>query len=644
MTDGTPEAAVTPTHQRFTSRDSLKERIQELSLEKDDGRITLALCAGTGCRACGCLSVAKKLEEVLAQKGLSSKVRLLKTGCHGFCEKGPLLVFRFPKGAPIKGPDGKKHETVFYPHVKPSSLKALLQETVLDREVNEKRLYTDPKTGQKLVEESEIPFYANQDRLIFGMNGAMDPTKIEDYMKMGGYGVLADTLFEKSPEEVIDEIEASRLRGRGGGGFPTGRKWRTCKNTPGETKYLICNADEGDPGAFMDRSLLEGNPHRVLEGMILGSYAIGAHEGFIYVRDEYPLAVAHATQALVDARALGLLGEDILGSGHRFDVRLVRGGGAFVCGESTALMASLEGQIGEPRAKYIHTVEEGLWGRPSNLNNVETWATVPTILEMGAEEFIKRGTEHSTGTKIFSLVGKVQSTGLVEVPMGMTLREIVEEIGGGVGKGRRLKAVQTGGPSGGCIPENLLDLPVDFKELTQKGSMMGSGGLIVMDDQTCMVDIARYFVDFLLGESCGKCVPCRSGLAAMSETLHRICDGQGHLEDLTFLEELGEWMSRASLCGLGQSAANPVLSTLRYFRSEYEAHINEGRCPAGVCKELIEYRIVEAKCTACGACVKACPVEAIIGEKKEIPNLDAATCIKCGACIGACRFDAVERF
>jgi len=444
------------------------------------------------------------------------------------------------------------------------------------------------------------------------------------------------------PEEIIEEIKSSGLRGRGGGGFPTGRKWESCRRAHGEPKYIICNADEGDPGAYMDRSLLEGNPHLVLEGMIIGAYAIESHEGYVYVRNEYPLAVKHINWAIRQARERGFLGKDILGLGFDFDVRVVRGGGAFVCGESTALMASLEGKPGEPRAKYIHTVESGLWGKPSNLNNVETWANVPLIITRGAGWFQSIGTEGSKGTKIFSLVGKITNTGLVEVPMGITLRQIIFDIGGGIPGGKRFKAVQTGGPSGGCLPESLLDLEVDFDQLTKVGSMMGSGGMIVMDETSCMVDVAKYFVHFLAEESCGKCIPCREGLLRMHQVLERITNGNGMPGDIELLENLADVLTEGSLCALGGTAANPVLSTIRYFRDEYEAHIEKRRCPSGVCKALIRYWIDSESCTGCQACGKRCPGNAISGRKKEPHSIDLSRCIKCGVCADTCRFNAIE--
>jgi NADH-quinone oxidoreductase subunit F len=446
-----------------------------------------------------------------------------------------------------------------------------------------------------------------------------------------------------SPEQVIEEVKKSGLRGRGGGGFPTGVKWESCRQAHGDTRYVICNADEGDPGAYMDRSLLEGNPHSILEGMLIGAYAIGSHQGYIYVRNEYPLAVRNAQLAIKQAEEYGLLGKDILGSGFDFSIRINRGGGAFVCGESTALMASLEGKVGEPRAKYVHTVEKGLWEQPTDLNNVETWANVPLIINRGADWYGETGTANSKGTKIFSLVGKINNTGLVEVPMGITLREIIYDIGGGIPNGKKFKAVQTGGPSGGCIPESLLDLPVDFDELAKVGSMMGSGGMIVMDENTCMVDIAKYFLTFLEGESCGKCVPCREGVKRMREILTDITEGRGNDGDIGLLERLSATLIDSCLCALGTTAPNPVLTTIRYFRDEYEAHIKDKRCPAGVCKELITYLIDDEKCPGCGLCVKACPVEAItpMGKRKPV-ILDQGKCIKCGSCYDVCKLGAIR--
>ncbi|MGZ3568368.1 MAG: NADH-ubiquinone oxidoreductase-F iron-sulfur binding region domain-containing protein, partial [Thermodesulfobacteriota bacterium] len=556
------------------------------------------------------------------------------TGCHGFCEKGPLVVI-YP-------------QKILYQRVKPEDALKIIDETVLKGKVIESLLYEHPCTNQKIIHEEEVPFYQKQMRIIFGNNGSIDPTSVEDYIAVGGYRALPKALLTMTPENIIQEVKESNLRGRGGGGFPAGLKWESCRKAHGDIKYVICNADEGDPGAYMDRSLLEGNPHSVLEGMIIGAYAIGAHEGYVYVRNEYPLAVVNIGIAIEQTRELGLLGKNILGSGFDFDVKISRGGGAFVCGESSALVASIAGEVGEPRAKHIHLVESGLWDRPTNLNNVETWANVPVIILNGAKWYTRIGTEGSKGTKIFSLVGKVNNTGLVEVPMGITLREIVYEIGGGIPDGKKFKAVQTGGPSGGCIPESLIDLPVDFDRLTEVGSMMGSGGMIVMDESTCMVDLAKYFTNFLKDESCGKCTSCREGTRRMHEILTEITEGRGTIEHIDLLEELGWVTAEASLCGLGQTAPNPVLSTIRYFRDEYREHILNKRCPAKVCRGLLEYRILSDVCARCGRCAKVCPEKAITGKRKtkkeagEPFKIDAEKCIKCGMCFETCKFEAVE--
>ncbi|MBN1161473.1 MAG: NAD(P)H-dependent oxidoreductase subunit E [Dehalococcoidales bacterium] len=537
--------------------------------KKDRKKTIITVCNGTGCQAFGSKSILAAFQEEVKKQKLASKVEVKAIGCPGFCERGTLVVI--------------KPKDIFYQRVRPKDVPEILAETIGKGNVVNRLLYTDRATNQKVTNESDVPFYKRQMRLIIGNNGLIDPTVIDDYLAIGGYSALAKAL-KMTPEKIIDEVKKSGLRGRGGAGFPTGSKWESTRKAKGKIKYVICNADEGDPGAFMDRSLVEGNPHSVLEGMIIGAYAIGSHEGYIYIRNEYPLAVRNMTIALEQAEARGLLGKNILGSGFNFSVRIKRGGGAFVCGESTALMASLEGRVGEPRAKYIHTSEQGLWGRPSNLNNVETWANVPLIINKGAAWYSKIGTKNSKGTKIFALVGNIVNTGLVEVPMGTTLREIVYDIGGGIPKGRKFKAVQTGGPSGGMIPESLLDLPVDFDELTKAGSMMGSGGMIVMDEKTCMVDMARYYTTFLEGESCGKCLPCREGLRQMRYILDGITEGRGKKGDIELLEELCATLVDASLCQLGQSAPNPVMSSIRHFRKEYEAHIKDKKCPAGVCK------------------------------------------------------------
>ena len=619
---------MSPEVQRISSPGDLARWREELISQRDPERPCIAICAGTGCQAYGVSRVIEAFEKELAERGMSERVQVLPTGCPGFCERGPLVVVK-PQG-------------IFYQRVQIGDVSEIVEETLINGKVIERLLYQDPATGEKIVLEQDVPFYKLQRREILWINGLLDPTHIEDYIALGGYSALMKALFEMQPDEVVDAVKRSGLRGRGGAGFPTGRKWESCRRAKGDVRYVICNADEGDPGAFMDRAVLEGNPHSVLEGMIIGAYAIGSHEGYVYVRNEYPLAVENVSLAVKVAQAHGLLGENIAGSGFDFNVQIRRGGGAFVCGESSALMQSLQGDVGEPQAKYVRSVEKGLWERPTTLNNVETWANVPLIIGKGWEWFAGIGTEGSKGTKIFSLVGKINNTGLVEVTMGVPLRDIIFEIGGGIPNGKKFKAVQTGGPSGGCIPEAMLDLRVDFEELTRAGSMMGSGGMIVMDENTCMVDIARYFLNFLKEESCGKCVPCREGIARSLEILERICGGQGRPEDIPLLEELSVTIQGFSLCALGKSAPNPVLSTLKHFRNEYEAHIYEHRCPAGVCKPLIEYWIDPDLCTGCGACTRICPQQAIEGEKKAPHVLIRSKCIKCGACYEACRFEAVE--
>ena len=544
----------------------------QCAAERDPDRAMIAVCTGTGCQAHGCDKVVDLLRSELNSAGLSDKIEVKTTGCHGFCEKGPLAVIR---------PEG-----ILYQRVKEKNIADIVSKTIAKGEVLDKLLFFDPATKERIKLEKDVPFYKLQERLVFGDNGYIDPTSIEDYLGIGGYKALQKSLTEMDADAVVAEVKEAGLRGRGGGGFPAGRKWESAKNVAGDVKYVICNADEGDPGAYMDRSLLEGNPHAIVEGMMIGAFAIGATDGYVYVRNEYPQAVRNLQCAIDSARELGLLGENILGSGFNFDIHISKGGGAFVCGESSALIASIEGEVGEPRAKHIHMAESGLWGKPTVLNNVETWANVPLIINRGAAWYNGLGTKGSSGTKIFSLVGKVKNTGLVEVPMGISLRKIIFDIGGGIPKNRAFKAVQTGGPSGGCIPEEHLDMPVDFDALTEIGSMMGSGGMIVMDDQTCMVDVAKYFVAFLKEESCGKCTTCREGLQRMYEILDKITEGKGNVADLDLLEEMAPVIQQGSMCGLGKTAPNPVLSTLRYFRDEYLAHINDKKCPAGVCKSL----------------------------------------------------------
>ena len=590
---------------------------------------TISLCGGTGCRASDSMDVAEAIKTELSRQGLEEKVRLCITGCHGFCEQGPVMVI--------------EPGNILYCHVTPDDAFEIVYQTIMKGEVIEHLLYTDPVSGEKCVTEADIPFYTAQDRRILSRNRMVDPCSVEDYIVAGGYAALSLVLNNGyTPERILSEVAESGLRGRGGGGFPTGRKWLECHDAPGDEKYVICNADEGDPGAYMDRCVLEGNPHLVLEGMIIGARAVGANKGYIYVRNEYPLAVEHSRIAVGQARELGLLGDNILGSPFSFNVEIARGGGAFVCGESTALMASIEGKVGEPRAKDVHTVVDGLYHKPTTLNNVETWANVPSIIQNGASWFGEMGSNGSKGTKILALTGRIRNTGLVEVPMGISIKEVVYDIGGGAVDGKEIKAVQIGGPSGGCLPAEKFDLPVDFDVLSEAGSMVGSGGMVVMDESSCMVDVAKYFLTFLQDESCGKCVPCRFGIDRMLEIITDITEGRGTPQQIDLLEELAETVSETALCGLGKTAPNPVLTTLRYFRSEYEAHINEKRCPAGVCKELITYRIDPDKCTGCGVCLRSCAHSAITGETKQPHVINADLCQKCGICRSECRFDAIQ--
>ena len=616
---------------RIDSPAELEGVRKDILSRRDSAKPCITLCSGTACHATGSDQVAAAIERELEKQGLKGEVDLRRTGCHGFCERGPIVVI--------------DPEEICYLQVTPADVPEIISQTIQEKKIIERLVYVARDTGEKAAYESDIPFYKNQERLVFGANRRIDPRSIEDYLAMGGYQALVKALFEMTPEQVIGEVTEANLRGRGGGGFPAGRKWAVARSAPGDPKYVVVNCDEGDPGAYMDRSLMEGNPYGVLEGLMIGAYAIGSHEGYVYIRQEYPLALHNLGIAIEEAEAHGLLGRDVLGSGFDFNVKVHRGAGAFVCGEETALLKSLEGKAGEPRPRPPYPAVSGLWGKPTNINNVETWATVPLIIKNGASAFASIGTEGSKGTKIFSLVGKITNTGLVEVPMGITLRDIVYKIGGGIPGGKEFKAVQTGGPSGGCIPAELLDLKVGFDELTQAGSMMGSGGMIVMDEDTCMVDVARYFVHFLTDESCGKCLPCREGLRQMHKILSSITEGRGREGDIELLEELSETAAEASLCALGKTAPNPFRSTLRYFRDEYEAHIKEKRCPALYCKALVSYYIDPEKCQACGICLRKCPAAAIDGGKKTIHIVDQDKCTKCGTCLEVCpsRFHAVKK-
>lgn len=612
---------------RIKSLSDLERWRQDILGRQAQYETTVSVCGGTGCQAYDCQKVKVAFQKELKKKKLDTKVFLKITGCPGFCEKGPLVTIQ--------------PQNIFYQKVKPLDVPQIISETIEKKMIIEHLLFAETELQQKFTSASDIPFYKPQMRLILSQNEFIDPNRIEDYVALGGYQALAKAFLKITPLEIIEEIKKSGLRGRGGAGFPTWRKWADCRKAHGGVKYIICNCDEGDPGAFMDRALLEGNPHLIIEGMLIGAYAIGARQGFIYVRHEYPLAYKNAALAIKQARQTGLLGQNILGSGFDFDLEIAQGGGAFVCGESTALIASIEGKVGEPRSKQIHMVEQGLYGKPTNINNVETWANIPHIIQKGSAWFSSIGTERSRGTKIFSLVGKVRNTGLVEVPMGTTLKEIIYDIGGGPKDGKPIKAVQTGGPSGGCIPASLFNLSVDFDSLKEAGSMMGSGGMIVLDDTTCMVDVAKYFIHFLKEESCGKCLPCREGLKRMGQILDNITAGKGNENDLALLEELAEVVADASLCGLGKTAPNPVLSALRYFRPEFEVHLKEKKCPAGVCMALVQYSISEADCSGCGACAKVCPTQAIAGEKKKPHRIIQNLCLKCGSCKDICPEKAI---
>ncbi|AFM22272.1 MAG TPA: NADH-quinone oxidoreductase subunit NuoF [Acetomicrobium flavidum] len=592
-------------------------------------RAHVLVCRGTGCTASGAPGVMKAFKEELAKKGLDREVMLVETGCHGMCEMGPVVVV-YPEGA-------------FYCRVTPEDVPEIVEEHLYKGRIVQRLLYTVPEDMEKVPYYKDIPFYSKQHRIVLSNCGYIDPEKIEEYIARDGYMALGKALLEMTPEEVLEEVKKSGLRGRGGAGFPTGLKWEFAKKASGDKKYVICNADEGDPGAFMDRSTLEGDPHSVIEGMTIGAYVIGADEGYIYCRAEYPLAIKRLKIAIAQAEEMGLLGDHIMGTNFSFHLHLKEGAGAFVCGEETALMASIEGRRGMPRPRPPFPAQHGLWGKPTNINNVETWANVPRIILNGADWFASMGTEKSKGTKIFALTGKITNTGLIEVPMGITIREIIYELGGGILNGKEFKAVQIGGPSGGCLTKEHLDLPIDYESLTAAGAIMGSGGLVVMDEDTCMVDVAKFFLEFTQRESCGKCVPCREGTKQMLLMLQKICNGEGTMDDLSKLEELAHMVKETSLCGLGQTAPNPVITTIRYFRDEYVAHIKDKRCPAKICPALIKYVVDPEKCRKCGLCARNCPVKCISGDRQTPYLINQEKCIKCGTCMQVCPFGAIGK-
>lgn len=591
-------------------------------------RMHVLLCAGTNCVSNKAFEIKAALESEIKKRGLEDEVLVVPTGCDGFCAVGPIMIVQ---------PEG-----IFYQRLKLADIPYLVEEHFLKGRPVSALMYTPPKEKIPIPLMKDIIFFKDQRLIALHNRGMIDPENINDYIGRDGYKALAKVLGSMTPEEVIEKIKTSGLRGRGGGGFPTSKKWELCRDSESTQKYIICNADEGDPGAFMDRSIIEADPHAIIEGMTIGAYAIGGSSGYVYTRTEYPLAIERLDKAISDARDYGLLGENIFDSGFSFDIEIFRGAGAFVCGEETSLIHSIEGEPGEPRQRPPFPVQKGLFGNPTVINNVETWACVPMILYLGAEWFASIGTEKSKGTKVFSLAGKINNSGLVEVPMGITLREMVFKIGGGIPKGKKFKAVQIGGPSGGVIPESMLDLPIDYERIQEAGAIMGSGGMVVMDEEVCMVDVARYFIEFTRDESCGKCSSCREGLDAMYEILTNICKGEGKEGDIEFLEELGEAIINASMCGLGKSAPNPVLTSIRHFRDEYVAHIRNKKCPARSCVDLIEYSIDQEKCTGCFICNVNCPTNAIVGEKKKPQTIDKSKCIKCTVCLEVCRFDAIK--
>ncbi|KRQ88136.1 NADP-reducing hydrogenase subunit HndC [Caloramator mitchellensis] len=592
-------------------------------------RSQVLVCGGTGCTSSGSMDILTKFNVEIKKHGIENEIEVIRTGCFGLCELGPVVIV-YPEGA-------------FYSRVTVEDVEEIVAEHLVKGRVVTRLLYKESVEEGRIKSLNNVDFYKKQYRIALRNCGVIDPENIDEYIAFDGYKALAKVLTEMTPQQVIEVVKQSGLRGRGGGGFPTGLKWEFTAKSQADQKYVICNADEGDPGAFMDRSVLEGDPHSVLEAMAIAGYAIGASQGYIYVRAEYPIAVERLEVAIKQAREYGLLGKNIFGTDFSFDIEVRLGAGAFVCGEETALMNSIEGRRGMPRPKPPFPAQSGLWGKPTVINNVETYANIPPIFINGAEWFSSIGTEKSKGTKVFALGGKITNTGLVEVPMGITLREVIYEIGGGIPNGKKFKAVQTGGPSGGCITAEHLDTPIDYDTLTALGSMMGSGGMIVMDEDNCMVDVARFYLEFTQDESCGKCTPCRVGTKRLLEILEKITEGKGTEEDLVKLEELSYQIKNTALCGLGQTAPNPVLSTLKYFRDEYEAHVKEKRCPAGVCKSLMKYTIIAEKCKGCSICAKNCPVSAISGKVKELFVIDQNKCVKCGVCMEKCPFKAIEK-